>query len=174
MTQMEIDKLAIFDFVLFGATGDLSMRKLIPALYFRHCEDQLPEQSRLICVARSKHSTAEFITRVEEEALPHIEKKEYVAEQWTAFLQRIAYLPVDATVSSDFDKLKDVLAGFEDRVRVFYLSTAPGIFARTCQQLKLAGLITPRSRVALEKPLGRDLEGYSTEPARTPIRQCVV
>ena len=157
MTQIEIDKLDTFDFVLFGATGDLSMRKLIPALYFRHCEDQLPPQSRLICVARSKHSTAEFISRVEGEALPHIDKNEYVAEQWTAFLQRILYLPVDATVSSDFDALKNVLAGFEDRIRVFYLSTAPGIFAETCQQLKQAGLITPRSRVALEKPLGRDL-----------------
>ena len=152
MTQIEIDKLDTFDFLLFCATGDLSMRKLIPALYFRHCEDQLPPQSRLICVARSKHSTAEFISRVEGEALPHIDKNEYVAEQWTAFLQRILYLPVDATVSSDFDALKNVLAGFEDRIRVFYLSTAPGIFAETCQQLKQAGLITPVSYTHLTLP----------------------
>ncbi|MFT6309540.1 MAG: glucose-6-phosphate 1-dehydrogenase, partial [Halioglobus sp.] len=46
-----------FDFVLFGGTGDLSIRKLIPALYFRHCENQLPEDGRIICVARSNYST---------------------------------------------------------------------------------------------------------------------
>lgn len=157
MTEIEIDKLEAFDFVLFGATGDLSMRKLLPALYFRHCEGQLPAEARLICVARSNIDTAGFTARVEEEALPHIDKQELAPEHWTTFLQRILYISVDATVSSDYDALKNTLAEFEDRIRVFYLSTAPGIFAEICQQLKQAGLVTANSRVALEKPLGRDL-----------------
>ena len=152
------DKLAPFDFLLFGATGDLSMRKLLPALYFRHCEGQLPSMGRIIGVARSKLSTAEFLERMEEQARPHISDSEFMQEHWEQFLERITYVPVDATVSADYQALGKVLEGNEDRVRVFYLSTAPGFFSEICQQLKAANLVTEKSRVALEKPLGRDLD----------------
>ncbi len=147
-----------FDFVLFGATGDLAMRKLLPALYFRHCEGQVPAESRIICVARSQMETAQFVERVIAQALPNIKKEELVDEHWLMFLQRISYLSIDATVTEQYQSLVDVLKGHENRIRVFYLSTSPGIFAETCRQIKTAGLVTPASRVALEKPLGRDLE----------------
>ena len=100
------EKLEPFDFLLFGATGDLSMRKLLPALYFRHCEGQLPSMGRIVGVARSKLSTAEFLQRMEEQARPHIIESEFMQEHWEQFLERITYCllytspsPRDATLS---------------------------------------------------------------------------
>ncbi len=158
MSDSGASRLEPFDFVLFGATGDLSMRKLLPALYFRHCEGQIPDEARIICAARSQLTTPEFIVRVTAEALPNIKKNDLVDAHWQTFLQRITYLSIDATVTSQYQSLADLLLGYEDRIRVFYLSTSPGIFAETCRQIKAAGLVTPKSRVALEKPLGRDLQ----------------
>lgn len=113
---------------------------------------------RIVGVARSKLSTAEFLQRMEEQARPHIIESEFMQEHWEQFLERITYVPVDATVSADYQTLAKELEGHEDRVRVFYLSTAPVFFSEICQQLKAANLVTEKSRVALEKPLGRDLE----------------
>lgn len=147
-----------FDLVLFGGTGDLSLRKLLPALYFRHHEAQLPEHGRIICVARSSYTTDEFITVMEEAARKHVKEDDFHAETWQTFCQRILYLKVDITSQEDYVPLAEVLSEYPDRARVFYLSTAPGLFSRICQGVNEAGLVTSNSRVALEKPLGRDLQ----------------
>lgn len=147
-----------FDLVLFGGTGDLALRKLLPALYFRHHEAQLPEQGRIICVARSSYSTEEFIAVMEEAAKKYIGPEEFHADTWQTFCSRVLYLKVDITNQDDYQPLADVLSEHPQRVRAFYLSTAPGLFSRICQGVSDAGLVTPQSRVALEKPLGRDLQ----------------
>lgn len=152
-----VDPLKAFDFVLFGGTGDLSMRKLLPALYFRHCTGQLPAEGRIIAAARSDLDTAGFIDQLNAESRQHIEASEFNETHWASFLERIVYQRIDATVMADYDGLKELLQGKEDRIRVFYLSTAPGIFMKICEGLDQSGLVTPQSRVALEKPLGRDL-----------------
>ena len=157
MNLQSADELQPFDFVLFGATGDLAMRKLLPALYFRHCAGQLPEHGRIFGVARSELKTEEFLQRMEQEARPHINEQEFNEEHWRMFLSRVSYLKLDATRQQDYQALAAELAGYESRVRVFYLSTAPGVFTAICEGLKGSGLITPSSRVAVEKPLGRDL-----------------
>ena len=147
-----------FDLVLFGGTGDLALRKLLPALYFRHHESQLPEDGRIICVARGELNTDEFVATMEEAARRYIAADELHAKSWKSFCQRVEYLKVDITVQGDYQKLAEMLSPRADRVRVFYLSTAPSLFSRICQGVNEAGLVTPKSRVALEKPLGRDLE----------------
>ncbi|MEM7256874.1 MAG: glucose-6-phosphate dehydrogenase [Pseudomonadota bacterium] len=149
--------LAPFDLVLFGGTGDLAMRKLLPAMYFRHVEDQLPDEGRIICVARSVMSTDEFKQEMEASVRQHIESM-YDESSWATFCQRIEYLSIDITDQAQYQQLADTLAPYPDRVRVFYLSTAPGLFSRICRGVADAGLVTDSSRVALEKPLGRDLE----------------
>lgn len=149
--------LAPFDLVLFGGTGDLAMRKLLPAMYFRHCEDQLPDEGRIICVARSTLSTDEFKREMEGSVKQHIESM-YDEEAWAAFCHRIEYLSIDITDQAQYQRLVEVLAPHPNRVRVFYLSTAPGLFSRICSGVAEAGLVTENSRVALEKPLGRDLD----------------
>lgn len=152
-----VEPLKAFDFVLFGGTGDLSMRKLLPALYFRHCSGQLPAEGRIICAARSDLDTAGFIAMLNDKSRQHIEPSDFNEAHWASFLERILYVRIDATDMSQYAALKELLQGHDDRIRVFYLSTAPGIFMKICEGLNSAGLITPQSRVALEKPLGRDL-----------------
>ncbi len=147
-----------FDLVLFGGTGDLSLRKLLPALYFRHHEAQLPKQGRIIAVARSDLSRQQFIEKMEAAAQEHIKPEEFHRDTWGTFCERVNYLRVDITQQEDYEKLSEVLGDHPDRVRVFYLSTAPSLFKRICQGVNEAGLVSEKSRVALEKPLGRDLE----------------
>ncbi len=147
-----------FDLVLFGGTGDLALRKLLPALYFRHHEKQLPEEGRIICAARSTHSTEEFISLMEAAARKYINADEFHEDSWSTFCQRVLYIKVDITVQEDYQQLGEVLKDYPERVRVFYLSTAPGLFSRICTGVSEAGLVTINSRVALEKPLGRDLQ----------------
>ncbi len=150
--------LAPFDLVLFGGTGDLAMRKLLPAMYFRHHEAQLPDEGRIICIARSDLTTEQFVAQMEEAARRYIKPEEFHEETWRTYCERIVYAQVDITDQSHYDKLATLLEPYPERVRVFYLSTAPGLFARICQGVSDAGLVTHESRVALEKPLGRDLE----------------
>lgn len=154
--------LAPFDLVLFGGTGDLAMRKLLPAMYFRHHESQLPEEGRIICVARTELTTDQFRQRMEEASRQFIKPEEFHEDTWATFCQRIHYVKIDITEQSEYEGLAQLLAPYPDRVRVFYLSTAPGLFVRICQGVQQAGLVTPSSRVALEKPLGRDLPSAIT------------
>ena len=156
MNLISNESLQAFDFVLFGGTGDLSIRKLIPALYFRHCEGQLPDDGRVIGIARAELDTDEFRKMLDRDVRQHISEADFVEEHWQAFLQRVHYFAVDVTDQASYAGLVAALAGREDRVRVFYLSVAPSLFSHISEGVHKAGLITPLSRVALEKPLGRD------------------
>lgn len=156
MNLISNESLQPFDFILFGGTGDLSIRKLIPALYFRHCEKQLPEDGRIIATGRSEMDTAGFRTKLDTEVREHISDQDFEEDAWQDFLQRIHYYAVDVTDTAGYQPLVDALRGREDHVRVFYLSVAPSLFTQITNGVHEAGLITEHSRVALEKPLGRD------------------
>lgn len=156
MNLITNESLQPFDFILFGGTGDLSIRKLIPALYFRHCESQLPEDGRIMAVARSEYDHEAFRKLLDKEVRQHIPDQDFDETQWYSFLERVLYFRVDVTSVDSYKALADALAGREEHVRVFYLSVAPSLFTPITVGVQAAGLITPSSRVALEKPLGRD------------------
>ena len=147
-----------FDFVLFGGTGDLALRKLLPALYFRHCEGQLADDGRIICVARKSFDTDGFRQLISDEVRQHIPDEHFRQATWDEFLQRVFYVTIDLMTTEGYDDLGQMLSGREAHARVFYLSVAPSLFATICVKVKEAGLITEQTRVALEKPLGRDQE----------------
>lgn len=147
-----------FDFVLFGGTGDLSLRKLLPSLYFRHCEAQLDDDGRIICVARKPYNTETFRELIRTEVRKHIPQAHFQQAVWDEFEKRVFYLQIDVTTLEGYNELSDMLRGREQLARVFYLSVAPSLFAVICRMVKDSGLITEQSRVALEKPLGRDRE----------------
>ena len=147
-----------FDLVLFGATGDLALRSLYPALYYRHREGQLPEDGRILGAARSEYTDEAFREMLTESVRQHIPDEQFDADSWSGFLERVHYRPVDVTTPAGYDELGRWLEGREDRVRLFYLSVAPSLFVPITRGVHDAGLITPASRVALEKPLGRDRE----------------
>lgn len=147
-----------FDLVVFGATGDLSLRKLFPALLHRFLDGQIPAQSRLIGVARSEMDTEAFRQLVHESRGKFAPGACVDEAKCAEFLKHIEYVRLDATApASEWAGLKDALHNGKGNTRIFYLSTAPSLFVPIAQRLSEAGLATPASRIVLEKPIGRDL-----------------
>ncbi|HEX4584549.1 MAG TPA: glucose-6-phosphate dehydrogenase [Burkholderiaceae bacterium] len=149
--------LEVFDFILFGGSGDLAMRKLLPALYYRHRDSGDTSGWRVLGLGRQALSRQEYLNLALEHCRRHIAAKDFSEAAWNAFAQQLDYLRLDANEMRDYRLLADWLKDTDSRVRVFYLATEPGLFARICAGLSAAGLVTPASRVVLEKPLGRDL-----------------
>ncbi|MDN4052705.1 glucose-6-phosphate dehydrogenase [Massilia sp. YIM B02763] len=148
--------LSDFDLVFFGGSGDLAMRKLLPAMFARDVANDLPASARIICVGLEPMSQEAFLQMVETNAKPNV--KETVDEKaWQKFLARITYVAVNASDVGTYDALVEALRKDESLTRVYYLATPPSLFARICDNLAAVGLATPNSRVVLEKPLGRDL-----------------
>lgn len=150
-----MSQIPALDVVLFGATGDLVMRKLVPALYHLHQDGVLSPDVRIIGVARSALTRDGFRERMHSQASAFLGSA-YDKATWQTFAERIDYRSADATQPDSFKGLAELI-GKSARPCVYYLSTAPQLFTPTCRNLADAGLITPESRVILEKPLGTDL-----------------
>jgi glucose-6-phosphate 1-dehydrogenase len=146
-----------FDFVIFGGTGDLAERKLLPALYYRQCDHQFSDPTRIIGASRSKLSDAEFKEFASKAIHEHVKKEDINEGELSTFLARLSYIPVDAKTGDGFAKLKKAI-GNSDAIRAFYLAVAPGLFGDISHKLKEHGLVSPNSRIVVEKPIGRDLE----------------
>jgi len=146
--------LQAFDLILFGGTGDLAMRKLLPALYRRHFAGQFTPGSRIVGVARGALSREQYLAQVEAHCRQHEEGID--AASWSRFAECVDYISADASRPESFAALRQLLAGRETLTRIFFLSTAPTLFAAICDLIGQAGLATPLSRVVLEKPLGQD------------------
>ncbi|WP_237561473.1 glucose-6-phosphate dehydrogenase [Frateuria defendens] len=126
------------------------MRKLLPALLHRFADGQIPSSSRVIGIAREGLDTDGYRKQARA-ALgehPHLE----------AFLELLHYRSLDARADKGWDDFAALLAEWPDHVRVFYLSTSPELFVDICNRLGGYGLNEGKSRVVLEKPIGRDLE----------------
>ena len=146
-----------FDFVVFGATGDLTLRKLLPALYYRCRDGQVPEDSRIIGVARSDLDDHGYRDRAVAALKDHVDKNDLNPDVVAKFLDRVHYVRLDATsAKADWGALNSLLD--PKRVRVFYLATAPDLYGPVCANLGAKGLVSEKSRVVLEKPIGHDLE----------------
>ncbi|HAT32432.1 MAG TPA: glucose-6-phosphate dehydrogenase [Janthinobacterium sp.] len=146
-----------FDLVLFGGSGDLAMRKLLPAMYARDVAKDLPKSARIICVGRQDCGQEEFLRTVESTSKPHIKSSALNPQIWASFCQRIVYVSLNATEAGSYAPLVEALRADPALTRVYYLATPPHLFAQICANLAANGLVTPNSRVVLEKPLGRDL-----------------
>ena len=146
----------LFDLIIFGGTGDLAMRKLLPALYHRHRDGQFTGDSRIIAAGRSSLSRKKYLDKVRQALKDNLAVDEFDAAQWKSFSGRIHYLRLDALAHDRWDDLVDLLAGHEDRTRVVYLATAPSLFGAIAKGFKANGLVTKDSRIVLEKPVGRD------------------
>ncbi|MCD6664515.1 MAG: glucose-6-phosphate dehydrogenase [Hydrogenophaga sp.] len=143
------------DVVIFGGVGDLSVRKLLPALYMAHLHGNLPAHARIHALGRQTWNRTEFLAFLQDKVPGFIEAKHFRTDTWTSFLERLHFCSVDATRSEDFTTLATSLQPGSDRV--YYLATAPSLFVGICAHLQSAGLIDERARVVLEKPLGHDL-----------------
>ena len=146
-----------FDLVLFGGTGDLAWRKLMPALFqaFRH--GTLPASGRIIGVGRENMSADQYRERIGARFDAVELAKRPSSEEFTRFAALLDFLPMDLSKTGDYAKLSALLTTRNADTVVMYVATAPALFTTVCEQLASAGMNTPNIRVVLEKPLGHDL-----------------
>ncbi len=144
-----------FDLVIFGGTGDLAMRKLLPALFRRFADGQVPASSRIVGVARS-HDSDENYRGLVRDAIKRAVKNadEHLLEQ---FLPLVHYFGLDATLDAGWDQFATDLKAHTGKINVFYLSTSPNLFVGICNRLREHGLNGNGARVVIEKPIGNDL-----------------
>jgi glucose-6-phosphate 1-dehydrogenase len=146
-----------FDLVLFGGTGDLAWRKLMPALFqaFRH--GSLPEQGRIIGVARDDLSDAQYRALIRSRFDSVEIAKRPSPQEFERFASLLQYLRMDLSQPEDYQRLGTMLRERRAGTVVMYLATAPSLFTAACEQLAAVGLNTPSTRIVLEKPLGHDV-----------------
>jgi len=146
-----------FDLVLFGGTGDLAWRKLMPALFqaFRH--GSLPEGGRIIGIARDELSDEQYRALIRARFDEVDLAKRPSPHEFDRFAALLHFLRVDLSRPEDYQRLARLLRERNADVVVMYLATAPSLFTVACEQLAAAGLNAPNTRMVLEKPLGHDL-----------------
>lgn len=143
--------------LLFGATGDLAQRMLLPSLYGLHADGLLPEGLTITGTARSENSDESYRKFAKEALEKFVPKDRMDAKAIKSFLERVQYQALDAT---DMEHYKDLSAKVGDVAGglAIFLSTAPSLFEAVIRGLESAGLAGPSVRIGLEKPLGYDLE----------------
>jgi glucose-6-phosphate 1-dehydrogenase len=147
-----------FDLVVFGATGDLAGRKLIPALYHRDLAGQIPSQARIVGTSRRRMGPEEFRDLAREAIAAHVAPADHTETALRRFLGRLNYVAADADGGEGWPELADSVADHPGRIRVFYLATSPELFGPLCGHLKRAGMVTEHARVVVEKPIGKSLD----------------
>ncbi|WP_029042057.1 glucose-6-phosphate dehydrogenase [Cucumibacter marinus] len=158
MVSSRIIPVPPFDYVVFGATGDLTKRKLIPALFHRFMDGQFDENSRIIGVSRSEMTDAEFQKLASDAVKTHLGAKPVDAAELKRFASCFSYIANDVTDKTGWKELSASLRDDDEVVRAFYLAVAPSLFEPICEYLAQKNYWRPDARVVLEKPLGHDLE----------------
>lgn len=145
---------------VFGGTGDLALSKLIPALYVLFKDRCLPEQMQIVGISRKKMSDAEY-RQLTEKSCRSFEGQAFDAASWQQFNRHLAYLSLDASHAAEYAKLKAHLLqqapNAAERTVIYYLATAPQLFASIANHIGTIGLAEANARIVIEKPLGHSL-----------------
>jgi glucose-6-phosphate 1-dehydrogenase len=142
--------------VLFGGTGDLAQKMLLPSLYFLDADGFLADGFRVVATARAEMTRDQFVAEAKAAIATRADPGGLDDKVWGRFEQRLDYVGADATSPEGVAALKIALRGAT--TPIFYLALSPSIYGRVCEALAQAGLVTPQTRIVLEKPIGRDLE----------------
>ena len=144
-----------FDLVIFGGTGDLARRKIIPALYRRFLSGQIQSHTKIIGAARTEMDAEgyrAFVVAALDEFIPGVGD----VDQRAAFLECMDYVMVDAMGEAGWEALGARL-GASDRIRAFYFSVGPSLFGALAERLHRHKIANDQTRIVVEKPFGRDL-----------------
>ena len=148
--------------IIFGASGDLTSRKLIPALYGLFRKKRLPETMRIVGFSRTPFSHEQWRAKLAE-STPKFAGSEFDAASWSQFAGSIYYQPGDIDKPNDYtalSKLLDSIEGSQSGTRLYYLATAPHFYETAIEQLGAAGLADEsrgQRQIVIEKPFGTDL-----------------
>jgi len=149
---------AAFDLVVFGAAGDLALRKLIPALFHRWRDGQIPTTSRIVGASRTKLDDDGYRALARQSFEEFYPNERDDDTEWQEFSALLFYVKLDALdQNSDWAALGAKLENSEDRQRIFYLALPPDLYGDVCSNIEQEGLKSPGARIVLEKPIGRDL-----------------
>ncbi|CAN5126798.1 glucose-6-phosphate dehydrogenase [soil metagenome] len=143
--------------ILFGATGDLSHRMLLPSLYNLLEDGLLPDDFLIAASGRTDMDDGAFRSDVDAALRKFLAADRYDAALAEKLASMIIYCPVEAGKADQFKALAERVSSRLDRGISVYLSTPPSLFAPTAQGLAEAGLVGPKTRIAMEKPIGKDL-----------------
>lgn len=147
-----------FNILIFGGTGDLARRKLLPALFHRWRDGQIPDTSRIIGSARSDIDRAEYLELAKDACQTATSEGDWSEKDWDRFASMVDYQQLDATaLDADWRGLKDKLDA-KHTIHVYYMATAPRLYIDVAKALDEAGLISDGARIVLEKPIGTDLK----------------
>lgn len=148
------------DIIIFGGKSDLALTKILPALYCRHKDGQLPEKGKIIGTGREILENEVYRDIVHHACKTALKKEKVNAHALAQFVARCHYIALVADEDAGYQNLAKLLASDPAPGRMFYLATSSDIFTDICRHLAKAGLVTPASRVVLEKPLGHDLASF--------------
>src|SRR6056297_1599488 len=145
-----------FDLVIFGGTGDLARRKILPGLYRRFTAGQIPPEARVIGAARTEMSDDDYRREIADSIREFLPEKFHDDRSIAEFTERLHYVAIDATGTDGWA----ALAGLMDRdvIRAFYFSVGPSLFGALAERLHENGIAGPKCRIVVEKPFGHDLE----------------
>lgn len=144
-----------FDLVIFGATGDLSRRKILPGLYRRYLVGQMPEEARIIGAARTKQDSDAFRKFVGKSIIEFVDEEKLDEDKIKEFLSKVSYVPIDATGDGGWSTLAKMVR--KDVIQAFYFSVGPSLFGDLAERLHSHGIADSESRIVVEKPFGHDL-----------------
>ena len=149
----EIEQLNTFDLFIFGGTGDLANRKLLPALYKQSSIKSFSSDSRIIIIGTKNLTTEEYLQKLNKSLQEY--SADYSNEMAEKFFSKISYLKIDVNNSEDW---KNFSAQKYNNTRIFYLAISPALYQITTSNLKIHNCITDDSRIVVEKPIGSCLE----------------
>ncbi len=148
--------------VIFGASGDLTQRKLVPSLYSQFCKDRLPDELYIVGNSRTEYSDEEFRQHLREGVEEHASQS-FDEAAWEKFAESIHYHPGSLTEIHEMRQLDEALKEYEggDANRLYYLSISPRLYSQAVENLGKADMIDRGagwSRLIVEKPFGTDLK----------------
>ncbi|MEH6582679.1 MAG: glucose-6-phosphate dehydrogenase [Halioglobus sp.] len=146
------------DLVIFGGTGDLSTRKLLPSLFQLHRHGLAKRLHRIIATGRGEMDTETFRNEAYENLQEFLPAGDWDDAVWKKFRDSLHYHQTDANKPADYQALGTLLDQDNAPARLFYLATLPSLYGIICHQLQDAAVVNDDSRVVLEKPLGHDLQ----------------
>ena len=157
--QSQLVPVPPFDLIVMGASGDLALRKLLPALFHRWMDGQIPDNSSIIGVSRSHMTSDDYRALVKEKFGEFHPEDKPSPDDWDAFINHVHYVGLDMlSPETDWTPLTDLLANCGPKQRVFYLALPPSIYGAVSERLGAAGLVCEGARIVLEKPIGKDLD----------------
>ena len=148
--------MAAVDLIIFGASGDLSARKLFPALLQLERLNLLDPDLRIAAVARRQQSLEDFLPPLKEKMSSYMGSDAPNEDEWQTFTARFSYITVNFSEPDQYGELRNWLN--DDRTSLFYFATPPSLFAPICEHLSQTNCLSGDCRIVVEKPIGENLQ----------------